>query len=592
MSHKSEKVAACLSIRGQNAPPRFARARFANDRPYDAAVRIRGRLFHQWHGRIHCVLLIHLLSHTSMKFRLPSLHVEQPKSAFAEGNLRWTNRDLDPIPRHLRKWGVASLTTYWISDAVNIGTWQFASGIIAVGLSWRESLGIVALAFFIISWVIAFNGATGVIYHSPFPVLARASWGFRGSFIAVISRVILAVFWFAIQNVNGGNSVRTMIGAIWPSFLRLPNHIPESQGITTNGMVGYLIFFIIQFPFLCMHPNNLRWLFMAKSVLVPIAWIAMLIWAFKSTNGGEIFSQHRMVSGSAYSWAFLASLTSVIGNFSTLSVNQADFSRYSRVSVKWQALYVPMLPIVFTFISFIGVAVSSAAQSKYKLADIPWDPNIVVSLWENRACRFFGAFSLALSSLGVNISANSISAANDLMAVAPRFVNIRRGQLLCALLSWILLPWKILKSVGSFLNFMSAYAVFLGPIAGIMLFDFWVVKERKYDCVALYQPDNIYWYTNGVNWRAILAFVVGVAPTLPGLFNSVNHNIDPGVGVHVYQIGWFVGIVGASLVYLSLSYVFPATATRIECAILPDDIYMPQNGDVDGVPGAEHVGEQ
>ncbi|PGH00847.1 hypothetical protein AJ79_08099 [Helicocarpus griseus UAMH5409] len=519
-----------------------------------------------------------------MRFRLPSIYVEQPKSVFAEGNPRWTNRDLDPIPRHLRKWGVTSLIAYWISDSINVATWQFASGIIAVGLSWRESLGIIALAFFIISWVIAFNGATGVIYHSPFPVLARASWGFWGSYVAIISRVILAVFWFAIQNVNGGNAVRVMIGAIWPSFLNIPNHIPEEEGITTNGMAAYVIFFVIQFPFLCMHPNNVRWLFMAKSVIVPIAWIAMLIWAFTSTDGGEIFHQRPTVSGSAYSWAFLGSLTSVIGNYATLSVNQADFSRYSRVSVKWQILYVPMLPIIFTFLSFIGVAVSSAAQAKYKLATIPWDPIEVISLWDNRACQFFGAFSLALASLGVNISANSLSAANDLMALAPRFINIRRGQLICALISWVLVPWKILASAGSFLNFMSAYAVFLGPIAGIMLFDFWVIKGRKYDSVALYQPDSIYRYTKGVNWRAIVAFVVGVAPSIPGLANSVNPNVNAGVGVHAYQIGWFVGIAGTSLVYMALSYIYPARETQIERAVLPDEIYESRYGVVDGVP--------
>jgi NCS1 nucleoside transporter family len=259
-----------------------------------------------------------------MKFSIPSLYVEQPKSAFAEGNARWTNHDLDPIPRNNRKWGVTSLIAYWISDAFNVSAWQFASGIIAVGLTWRESLGIVALAFFIISFVIAFNGATGVIHHAPFPVIARASWGFWGSYVAIISRVILAVFWFAIQNVNGGNAVRVMIGAIWPSFLTLRNDIPESQGITTNGMVGYVIFFILQFPFLCFNPNQLRWLFMAKSVIVPIAWIGMLIWAFTTPGTGDVFRQTATVSGSRYSWAFLANLTSVIGNFATLSVNQVS----------------------------------------------------------------------------------------------------------------------------------------------------------------------------------------------------------------------------------------------------------------------------
>jgi NCS1 family nucleobase:cation symporter-1 len=167
-----------------------------------------------------------------------------------------------------------------------------------------------------------------VIHHAPFPVLARASWGFWGSYIAIVSRAVLAIFWFAIQNMNGANSVRVMIGAIWPSFLTLRNDIPASQGIETNTMISFFIFWLISVPFLCMHPNNLRWLFMAKSIIVPVAWVAILIWAFVSTDGGEMFHQKATLEGSAYSWAFLSSLTAVIGNYATLSVNQVHLSPF------------------------------------------------------------------------------------------------------------------------------------------------------------------------------------------------------------------------------------------------------------------------
>jgi NCS1 family nucleobase:cation symporter-1 len=440
------------------------------------------------------------------------------------------------------------------------------------GLTWRESIGIVALAFFIISFVISLNGAIGVIHHAPFPVIARASWGFWGSYIAIISRAILAVFWFAIQTMNGANTVRVMIGAIWPSFLRLHNDIPESQGIATNTMISFFIFWLIQIPFLYMHPNNLRWLFMVKSVVVPIAFIAILIWAFVATDGGgKIWHQKATLTGSAYSWAFLSSLTSVIGNYATLSVNQADFSRYSRVSVKWQLLYVPFLPLVFTFISFIGIAASSAGAVRY--GTLEWDPMALVANWSSRSCRFFAAFSFALAALGVNISANSLSAANDLSALFPSYVDIRRGQLLCAVLCWALVPWKILASAGSFLNFMSAYAVFLGPIAAIMVWDFWYLHGHKYDTLALYQPDSIYRYWHGVNPRAVIAFLVGVAPNMPGFINSINSNIYVGVGVHPYQFGWLLGFVATSVVYVALTKMIPPRETLVEHAVLPDDVY-------------------
>lgn len=388
--------------------------------------------------------------------------------------------------------------------------------------------------------------------------------------------------------MNGANTVRVMLGAIWPSFLTLPNHIPESQGIDDATMISFFLFWLGQLPFLFMHPNQLRFLFMAKSIIVPAAWLAIMIWALASSKGGDIFNQTSTVSGSAYSWAFLSSMTSVIGNYATLSVNQADFSRYSRVSVKWQCVYVPMLPLFFTFIAFIGIAASSAGD--YHYGALEWDPMALVSHWDNRAARFFAAFSFALAALGVNISANSLSAANDLMALAPRFINIRRGQLICAVVCWALVPWKILKSAGSFLNFMAAYAIFLGPIAAIMLFDFWVVHKRKYDTLALYNPYGIYRYTYGVNWRAVVAFLSGVAPSLPGFINGINNNVDVGVGIHPYQFGWLLGFCGTALVYTVLSLVFPAKETFIAVALRPDEVFA-QQGEVPGTVEESGSGE-
>ena len=90
--------------------------------------------------------------------------------------------DLDPIRRADRKWSVYALIAYWFSDAFNAATWEFASSVIAIGLSYKDAVGIVATAFIIVSVVISLNGATGVLYHAPFPVLARAGWGFWGSY--------------------------------------------------------------------------------------------------------------------------------------------------------------------------------------------------------------------------------------------------------------------------------------------------------------------------------------------------------------------------------------------------------------------------
>lgn len=97
-----------------------------------------------------------------------------------------------------------------------------------------------------------------------------------------------------------------------------------------------------------------------------------------------------------------------------------------------------------------------------------WDPTKLIDQWDNRAAAFFASFSFALATLGTNISANSLSAANDMTVLFPKYINIRRGQVVCAILGgWALCPWEILASAPGFLSFMSGYTVFLGPFAGM-----------------------------------------------------------------------------------------------------------------------------
>lgn len=107
-----------------------------------------------------------------------------------------------------------------------------------------------------------------------------------------------------------------MLKAIWPSVANIPNALPNSANITTKGLMCYLLFWLMQFPFLLISPQKVRWLFFAKAIIVPPAFLAMMIWAFASTGGGgEIFRQESTLSGSRLGWAWMAALNSTLGNF-------------------------------------------------------------------------------------------------------------------------------------------------------------------------------------------------------------------------------------------------------------------------------------
>jgi len=118
---------------------------------------------------------------------------------------------------------------------------------------------------------------------------------------------------------------------------------------------------------------------------------------------------------------------------------------------------------------FSGIVVTLAGEKLY--GEIIWDPLRLIDKWDSRAAAFFASFSFALGTIGTNISANSLSAANDMTVLFPQYINIRRGQVICAVIGgWVLCPWEILASAPGFLSFVAGYTVFLGPFAGMYVY--------------------------------------------------------------------------------------------------------------------------
>ncbi|KAG9311061.1 cytosine-purine [Chiua virens] len=510
--------------------------------------------------------------------------LEPEKTTFAQNG--WSNKDMDPVPPHLRTWTTWSYITYWLSDSATIPVWEVGGSMLAIGLSWRQALSCTAVGYIIISMVMLLNGTTGARLRVAFPVLNRSSFGFWFSYFTVVSRIILAMFWFGIQTYGGSQCIYQMIKAIWPSIARVPNHLPLRASITTSGLLCYFLYWLIQFPFMLLSPQKLRWLFVVKSVVVPPTWLAILIWAFvrvPPSNG--LFVQHATVTGTQFAFSWLSALNSVLGFYATLSVNIPDFTRYAKNE---RAQYVQpfIIPIAFIFFTFVGIAVTSAGIQLY--GEVIWNPMLLIDKWDNRAAAFFASLSFLLATISSNISANTFSAGNDMTVMFPKYINIRRGQIICSIIGgWAFVPWEILANAQGFLNFMSGYTIFLGPFAGIMVTDvnfhlrilifihpdrsllqFWLVHKGKVDVPAMYDPHGRYRYIGGFNWRAVLAVLVTVGPTFPGLINAINPTIDVGHVTRLFDIAWLYGFVVASTVYYITSVFFPARETFVEKPIL------------------------
>ncbi|ETN42390.1 uncharacterized protein HMPREF1541_01544 [Cyphellophora europaea CBS 101466] len=491
----------------------------------------------------------------------------------------WSNADMDPVPPERRTWTGWVFVIYWFSDLVTVSTWSGASSVVAAGLSAKDAIVIVLLATLWNAIPTVFNGAIGATLHIPFPIAARAVFGLWLSYFAILSRSVLAMFWFGVNTAAGALAVTQMIKAIWPSYGTLANSLPESAGITTQGMISYFIFFVVQTPFIFIPMHKLRPMFLAKAIVMPPMAIAMVAWICVKAGSSDFFDAPSQVSGSTKAWLWLSSLTSVTGSFSTITVNISDFSRFSAKpgSQLWQ---LPVIPLFKVWIGAFGIISASASAKIW--GEALWNPLLIIDNWHGssggRAAAFFASACWCLAQICLNISANSLSFANDITSVWPKYINIFRGQVICFLLGgWALCPWLVMASAQTFLSFMSAYAIFMAPLASLLLADYWIVKKRKYDVPALYDPDGIY---GKCNWRSLFILTVVILPLLPGLAQRVTpDSVSIPAGMrNLFAINYMYGFVSALVIYLVLNWIWPQKRT-----LIPHVVYgTPINGvDVD-----------
>ncbi len=342
---------------------------------------------------------------------------------------------------------------------------------------------------------------------------------------------------------------------------------------STQGIISFAIFNLLNLICLWPSPQQIRHLFTVKTIVMPIAGIAFLAWTLAEAKGaGEVLRAPTTLGGSKLAWTWIAAAASCVSNMATLLTNNPD---YSRLANKPSAVFLPQLlaiPGTFAITSLVGILITSASTLIYDKGP-QWNPLDVLGLKldadpynaSSRAGVFFLAAAFIIAQLGTNVAANSLSAGHDLAALFPKYVSIRRGQILCWAVGFAYGPWRIMSSSSNFATYLSAFSVFLSSIVGVMVADYWIVRRGALDVKSLYSlrstdgGESLYYYTAGINWRAYAAYLIGLAINMPGFIGvcrgkSISQSID-----NMYTLSFFLGFFLSFLVYLALNRFFPVT---------------------------------
>jgi NCS1 family nucleobase:cation symporter-1 len=464
-----------------------------------------------------------------------------------------SNPDLAPVPPERRTWTTWHVAALWIGMAVCIPTYQMAGNLIGSGMNWWQALLTIFLGNVIVLIPMTLNAHPGTRYGIPFPVLLRSSFGTRGANIAAVLRGLVACGWFGIQTWIGGAAIYAtaalVIGFDPATRVSLP-----LIGISPGELACFLLFWAVNVFFIVKGMDSIKWLEALSAPFLLLVGAALVVWAYQAANGfGPILSQpSKFETASAFWPVFGASLTAQVGFWATLSLNIPDFSRYAksqRAQIVGQALGLPPTMVLF---SFIGVVVTSASIVVFGAAI--WDPVQLIAKFNSPVLSVVALLAIAVATLSTNIAANVVSPANDFAALAPRHISFRTGGLITAVLGILMCPWKLMADpTGYIFTWLIGYGALLGPIAGIMIADYYVIRKKRLDVPGLYDPHGPYRFTNGFNLSALAALALAVAPNLPGflaVIGAIPAESLPAIFHTLYNQAWFVGFALAFALHL------------------------------------------
>ena len=463
------------------------------------------------------------------------------------------NEDLLPVAPDRRTWNWWHIASLWIGMAICIPTYTLASGLMASGWTWQAAVGAVILGNVVVLVPIALNSHAGTRYGIPFPVLARASFGVLGANIPALLRGLVACGWFGIQTWIGGWAIYKLIEVLWPGIATLPQLLPAFVGLNTGEFLCFMLFWAMNVWIVLRGMDSIKFLETWGSPFLLAVGVALLIWAWVRAGGIGPMLQNPVGPSDGrtvgLSGVFGAGLTSAVAFWGTMALSIPDFSRYAksqRDQVVGQAVGLPATMALF---AFIGAAVTNATVVIFgtRIAD----PVALLARIGGPLMIMLSMAGLVVATLTTNIAANIVAPANAFSNLAPHKITFKQGAMVTAVIGIVMMPWRLYNDAAAYIfTWLIGYGALLGPVAGIMIADYFSVRRGELVLNDLYQRHGAYEYSRGFNWIAMGALAIGVAPSLPGFLAALRGVPETGVFGTIYNWAWFVGFLLSALVYV------------------------------------------
>ncbi|KZN19661.1 MULTISPECIES: NCS1 family nucleobase:cation symporter-1 [Pseudomonas] len=457
------------------------------------------------------------------------------------------NHDMAPTKVRERTWNKWHITALWVGMAICVPTYTLGGVLTAYfGLTVGEALLAILFANIIVLIPLTLNAFPGTKYGIPFPVLLRSSFGILGSNIPCLIRALVACGWFGIQTMFGGLAIHLFLGSVFDDWKALGG---------TGEVIGFMVFWALNLWVVIRGADSIKWLETLSAPLLVLVGVGLLVWAMPNVSMTELLAiPAKRPEGASVVSYFAAGLTAMVGFWATLSLNIPDFSRYAKSQKDQIVGQIIGLPLTMFLFASLGVVMTAASV---KLVGVTVsDPVTLIGHIQSPVWVALAMALIIIATLSTNTAANIVSPTNDFQNVAPKYINRTTAVMLTGLVGLALMAHELLKKLGLIVsdlsletvysNWLLGYSSLLGPIAGIMVVDYFLIKKQQLDLAGLYR-DDVYpaW-----NWFGFIAFGVPVALTLLSLGSDAFS--------WFYDYGWFTGSVLGGLIYYGLCSMRPS----------------------------------
>ncbi|AEX21838.1 amino acid transporter [Vibrio natriegens] len=429
---------------------------------------------------------------------------------------RLSNEDL--APEKEQKWGWYSIFAFWMSDVHSVGGYVFAASLFALGLNGIQVFISLLAGISIVLVFANLMGKPGQKAGVPFPVVARMSFGVFGANIPAVIRGIIAVVWYGIQTYLASSSFIILLLYFFPSMESLAND--SFLGLSYLGWVGFSSMWVLQAIVFMFGMDMIRKVIDWSGPAIYIAMFALCAYMINLAGWENIsfnLGKETLVGSEAIIQMIIATAL-VAGYFAGPTLNFSDFSRYCTSYKDLKLGNLLGLPLNFIVFSLFSVVIVSASIPVF--GEMIVDPVETVKRLDSGLITVLGALTFIFATVGINIVANFVAPAFDFSNVSPQKISFKMGGFIAAFGSILLTPWNLFNNPEVIHYTVDVLAAMIGPLYGIIIVDYFIVKKGQIDVPSLYteSPQGQYWYKNGVNMNSVYALVIASVAAIIATF--------------------------------------------------------------------------